>query len=78
MVRTGTSEWIEAWYNPARRHSALGYHSSASYETMHSTAHHDSMIITANQSGKPGKAHCRITRTSPMERGLIAMNRPHP
>jgi putative transposase len=28
-------EWIEAWYNPARRHSALGYHSPVSYERMH-------------------------------------------
>jgi putative transposase len=30
-------EWIEAWYNPARRHSALGYHSPVSYERMHRT-----------------------------------------
>jgi putative transposase len=28
-------EWIEAWYNPTRRHSALGYHSPVSYERMH-------------------------------------------
>ena len=28
-------EWIEAWYNPARRHSALGYHSPVTYERMH-------------------------------------------
>jgi putative transposase len=30
-------EWIEAWYNPHRRHSALGYHSPLTYETMHHT-----------------------------------------
>lgn len=28
-------EWIEAWYNPHRRHSALGYLSPAEYETLH-------------------------------------------
>jgi putative transposase len=28
-------EWIEAWYNPHRRHSSLGYHSPVSYERMH-------------------------------------------
>jgi len=30
-------EWIEAWYNPHRRHSSLGYHSPVSYERMHQT-----------------------------------------
>jgi putative transposase len=30
-------EWIEAWYNPARRYSALDYHSPVSYERMHHT-----------------------------------------
>lgn len=28
-------EWIEAWYNPHRRHSALGYQSPISYETLY-------------------------------------------
>ena len=31
-------EWIEAWYNPRRRHSALGYLSPIHYDTLHSTA----------------------------------------
>ena len=30
-------EWIEAWNNPARRHSALDYHSPVSYERTHPT-----------------------------------------
>ena len=31
-------EWIEAFYNPTRRHSALGYLSPNDYETLHSPA----------------------------------------
>jgi len=31
-------EWIEGFYNPTRRHSALGFRSPADYETMNPTA----------------------------------------
>lgn len=31
-------EWIEAWYNPRRRHTALGMLSPAEFETLHTTA----------------------------------------
>ncbi len=31
-------EWIEGFYNPTRRHSALGYHSPADYETINTAA----------------------------------------
>ncbi|WP_040586003.1 IS3 family transposase [Segniliparus rugosus] len=31
-------EWIEAFYNPVRRHSAIGYHSPLHYETLPATA----------------------------------------
>ena len=30
-------EYIEGWYNPHRRHSALGYHSPTTYEKVHQT-----------------------------------------
>jgi len=31
-------EWIEAWYNPRRRHSSLGMLSPADYEALHTQA----------------------------------------
>jgi len=33
-------EWIEAPYNPVRRHTSLDYHSPAEYESLHNTAAH--------------------------------------
>jgi putative transposase len=34
-ARLAVFEWIEGWYNPHRRHSALGYRSPAAYERAH-------------------------------------------
>lgn len=31
-------EWIEAWYNPRRRHSALGMLNPAEFEALHTAA----------------------------------------
>lgn len=31
------SEWIEAFYNPVRRHSALDYKSPIEFESLHTT-----------------------------------------
>ncbi len=37
-LATAIFEWIEAFYNPSRRHSALGYLSPLAFEHLHSTA----------------------------------------
>jgi putative transposase len=37
-ARTAIFDWIEAWYNPARRHSRLGYLSPDQYEQTHDCA----------------------------------------
>jgi putative transposase len=34
-ARLAVFTWIEGWYNPRRRHSALGYLSSMNYEEKH-------------------------------------------
>jgi putative transposase len=34
-AKTAIFDWIEAWYNPARRHSRLGYRSPDQYERNH-------------------------------------------
>jgi putative transposase len=31
-------EWIEAWYNPRRRHTALGMLAPHTFENLHTTA----------------------------------------
>jgi putative transposase len=34
-------EWIECWYNPKRRHSSIGMHSPATFETLHTGSDQD-------------------------------------
>jgi putative transposase len=34
-------EWIECWYNPKRRHSRIGMHSPATFETLHTESDKD-------------------------------------
>jgi putative transposase len=34
-VSVAVFEWVEAWYNRRRRHSALGYLSPLEYESQH-------------------------------------------
>ena len=37
-LATAMFSWIEGWYNPRRRHSALGYRSPAEYEMINPSA----------------------------------------
>jgi putative transposase len=37
-ARMAVFEWIEAWYNPRRRHSAIGYLSPVEFERRHAKA----------------------------------------
>lgn len=34
-------EWIECWYNPARRHSSIGMHSPVAFEQLHTPSDPD-------------------------------------
>jgi len=34
-ARLGVFDYVEGWYNPHRRHSAIGYHSPMTYEKIH-------------------------------------------
>ncbi len=34
---TAVFEWIEAFYNPVRRHSGIGYHRSNQFEALHTS-----------------------------------------
>jgi putative transposase len=34
-ARLAVFTWIEGWYNPRRRHSALGYRSPMNFEQQH-------------------------------------------
>ncbi len=45
-------EWIEAWYNPRRRHSSLGMISPVEFEALH----YGVMITAPHVSGEPGQA----------------------
>lgn len=46
-ARLAVFTWIEAWYNPRRRHSALEYLSPLNYERKHATVTHELGLPTA-------------------------------
>ena len=53
-ARMAVFEFIEGWYNPHRRHSALGYESPVNFETMHArVAVDDGATPTFGEPGSP-------------------------
>jgi len=50
-ARLAVFRWIEAWYNPLRRHSGIGRMSPVNFERRHL---HNPIPESANLSGKPG------------------------
>jgi putative transposase len=48
-AKTAIFDWIEAWYNPARRHSRLGYRSPDQYERDHDWASTEGTDINYRQ-----------------------------
>ena len=50
-ARMAAFEFIEGWYNPHRRHSALDYHSPINYERIQST---QTLATSPSPSSEPG------------------------
>jgi transposase InsO family protein len=53
-ARMAVFHFIEGFYNPTRRHSALGYLSPIEYER---TRRPDKAYLTQKPSTKPGQLH---------------------
>jgi putative transposase len=51
-AKTAVFDWIEAWYNPARRHSRLGYRSPDQYERDHDSTDANPSDINYEQERK--------------------------
>ena len=51
-AKTAIFDWIEAWYNPARRHSRLGYRSPDQYERDHDSEDANPSDINNNEERK--------------------------
>jgi len=69
-AQRGIFSWLEGWYNPKRRHSALGYRSPANYER-HALAQEDPWVATPRATGRSAAAHTRvaaISRSRPLGR----------
>ena len=70
-VRLAVFTWIEAWHNPRRRHSGLGYRSAVNFER-----HHSDIAINNRSISEHGLS------TAPLASGLTqvggAVNKPAP
>lgn len=64
-ARMALFTYIEGWYNPSRRHSALSYLSPANFETKHSTD--NSAASPAQKHGLPTVGACVAGATPPVD-----------
>jgi len=60
-ARAALFDYIEGWYNPRRRHSALGYESPLHYERMHAAA--------ALPTGSPEKSRAALAPGATIRQG---------
>ena len=61
-ARLALFTWIEGWYNPRRRHSALSYLSPMNYETRH-----DNPSLPRSEHGLPTVGVCEASATPPVD-----------
>jgi len=80
-ARRALFEYIEGWYNPRRRHSALGYESPLHYERLHAVTAQEVMVGEKPRAVQPpgstiaqGGAIWLSLQTSPIT-GLVTRDR---
>ncbi len=61
-------EWIEAWYNPRRRHTSLGDLAPAEYENLHTTA--VTAARSANRNRPGNRVRLRVESTVVVDEGV--------
>jgi len=64
-ARLALFTWIEGWYNPCRRHSALGQRSPATFERIHIDDIH--IEAPSHEHGLPTVGVCVACATPPVD-----------
>ena len=81
-ARRAVFDYIEGWYNPRRRHSALGFESPLHYERRHAVTAHELMVGKKARAVQPpgstiaqGDAISVSPKTDPLTR-LVTRDKP--